>query len=142
MLKFFKKAVVFATLVGFLLPAFSFGQTMSVEIPKSADDAQSLGEKIIAAFWTEFPKAIRDAWTDQIWPLWQNMFGWVKQNIWEKYISPLFDWLWQKMGKMFGQAVEERRPGIEEDFEAEKQELKEEIPKTSKSLWQKIKELF
>jgi len=38
--------------------------------------------------------------------------------------------------------VEKRKPIIEEEFKKEKEELKEEVPEVTKSLWEKFKELI
>lgn len=71
-----------------------------------------------------------------------NIFsGW-----WDSYIVPWLKNIWYKISVPFKKEAERRKPLIEEEFEKEKTQMKEEIkteiPKTTKSLWERFKELL
>ncbi|MBU2545474.1 hypothetical protein KKC65_03450 [Patescibacteria group bacterium] len=69
----------------------------------------------------------------------QEMMGiWTKTWNWLKNI---FENVWHKTSAILGQQVEQRRPEIEEEFQKELEEMKEDVPKTTNSLWQRLKEL-
>ncbi len=65
------------------------------------------------------------------------------KNIWNSYVFPFFDNLWQKT---LGKEIKERKPVIKEEFQKEKQEMQEEIKAglqgKFKSLWERFKELI
>jgi len=73
--------------------------------------------------------------------IWERMLGWFR-SFWQSYISSWLKTIWQKIYSLLGKEVEKRKPEIQGEFEKEKQEAKEEIPKIGKSLWQRFKELI
>lgn len=117
----------------FLIVIFVFNPAVflaqKVQAPETLEEAKSMGERII---W-DFPGVMREVWQEalQIW-----------KNFWSSYVRPVFSVIWQKIKSLLGKEVEQRRPGVEEELEKEKQEMKEEIPKAGKSLWQRLKELI
>ena len=65
-------------------------------------------------------------------------------NIWTR----IWNWLkgvlgnvWNKISDVLGQQAEQKRPEVEEEFQKELKEMKEDVPKTTKSLWERFKEL-
>jgi hypothetical protein len=110
-----KKTIVILICLGILSPAFSFAQ----ELPENIDEAREMGERAIEVGERELPGIIQRIWTDEVLPVWQKMYEWFKENIWVKIVA------W-----------------FEEEFQAEKEEMKEEVPAVTKSLWEKFKELL
>ena len=62
---------------------------------------------------------------------------WIKY-IWNSYIKLKFKEIWQKINSFLGTEIENRKPEIQQEFEKEKQEMKDDIP----NLWQRFKELI
>jgi len=104
--------------------------------PETLKEAKSLGERFIKGF----PKAFSDAWQEGL-VVWRKVGDWFK-NLWCSYISSWFKNIWFKINSFLERRVEEKKPDIKQGFEEEKQEMREEIPKTGKSLWDKLKELI
>jgi len=71
----------------------------------------------------------------------QETTGWLKK-IWQSYIYPFLHKIWQKIDSLFGKEIEQRKPIIKEEFKKETEEMKEELPLVTKSLWEKLKELL
>lgn len=66
-------------------------------------------------------------------------------SIWNKawdWLRGIFNDVWYKVSGILNQQVEQRRPEIEEEFLKELEEMKEDIPRVTKSLWQRLKELI
>jgi len=106
------------------------------QAPETFEEAKSLGERILIGL----PEALKKPWQEAL-VVWERMLGWFK-NFWRSYISPWLKIIWQKIYSLLGKEVEKRKPEIQEEFEKEKQEMKGEIPKIGKSLWQRFKELI
>jgi len=50
--------------------------------------------------------------------------------------------VWDKISGFLTKEVEKRKPEIEAEFEKEVGELKEDLPKTTKTLWERFKDLI
>ena len=72
---------------------------------------------------------------------WKMIFSWAK-GFWNSYLSNWLKFIWEKIVSILGKEVEQRRPGIEQEFKKETEEMKQDIPKTTKSLWQRLKDLL
>ena len=127
-MKYFLSFLIFLT-VGFLL-SFSFSVLAQeiVEAPENLEEAKSLGDRIL----TGFPEVFKKVWQESL-AFWKKMLD---------YVSPWFKSIWYKILSFLGKEVEERKPGVEEEFKKETEEMKEEIPKAGKSIWQRLKELI
>ncbi len=128
-MKYLFSFLVFLT-IGFLL-SFAMPNVLAqetVEAPESFEEARTLGER----FLNSFPEVFKKSWQQAI-SLWKKMLN---------YVSPWFKGIWYKILSFLEKEVEQRKPGVEEEFEKEKQEMKDEIPKAGKSLWQRLKELI
>ncbi len=79
--------------------------------------------------------------TQGVFKLFSELWNMVKY-IWNTYLLSLFNNLWSRVYWFLGKQVEQRKAGVEEEFKKETQEMKEDIPKTTKSLWQRLKELI
>ncbi len=126
------------TLALTISPVLSFAQiSPEVKLPGNFEEIKDAGLRALG-FIPEFLKGIWDGFSGFCLKVW-NFF----KNIWNSYIFPFFDNLWQKT---LGKEIRERKPVIKEEFQKEKQEMKEEIkaglPGTFKSLWERFKELI
>ena len=104
--------------------------------PETLEEAKTLGERVLIGF----PQALKEPW-QQALAVWGKMFNWFK-DFYQSYISSWLRGIWYKVLSVLGKEVEKRKPEIQEGFEEEKQEMKEESVKTGKSLWQRFKELI
>ena len=140
MYKFLTVILIISGLAGLILPNFSFAQVSSgesIKLPGNLEEIKDAGLKALG-FIPEFLKRIWDGFSGFCLKVWNFL-----KNIWNSYIFPFFDNLWQKT---LGKEIRERKPVIEEEFKKEKKEMKEEIkaglPNTLKSLWERFKELI
>jgi len=132
------KIIVISSIVGLILPSFSFAQVSpEIKLPGTFGEIKDAGLKALG-FIPELLKEIWDGFSGFCLNVW-NFF----KNTWNSYIFPFFDNLWQGT---LGKEIKERKPVIEEEFQKEKQEMKEEIktglPDALKSLWERFKELI
>ena len=151
---------------GLILPSFCFAQT-AVEVPKTFGEAKDF----IISLIKPLPEKMKESWQNKVLPKWQklgeNVTNWWKTSllpwlksiiptlkswssetiswfsgIWYETIKPWISNLLDKIKGFLGEEITERKPVIEQEFEKEKQEIKQEIPEVSKGLWQRLKELF
>ncbi|MFC1789745.1 hypothetical protein ACFLYY_02075 [Patescibacteria group bacterium] len=137
-----KRGVIALLLLGFTLPVFSVAQDIPVQIPEDFEEAKEFGGKVLETSEKELPGAIERIWNEEVIPLWKKMYGWAKENIWDSRISPWLKRTWETTKNIFRGEVERRKPQVEEDFQQEKNELKEEAPVVGKSLWERFKEII
>ena len=132
-----KKIILISIMTGLLL--FNFGLINSSQIvfaqasaktPETIEDVKEIGEKALEAAEKELPGTLEKIWKEEVLPVWKKMWTWFNAKIWSK-VWPIAE-----------EEIEKRKPGIEEEFGKEKEEMKQEIPKVSKSLWEKFKELI
>jgi hypothetical protein len=126
------KILIFLTITGLLSPTFSLAQGGTVKLPENIDQAKEMGK----GFLSILPDFLKSAY--------QEAFGvgkWIYQKavpIWDSYVFPWLD-------KYVLQKIEKRKPVIEEEFQKEKEEMKEgiktEVPRVNKTFWEKVKEL-
>ena len=139
-----KKYLISIAIINILIfPYLSLAQTE----PLIDDAFEELGREskpIGQTFWqtikTEFPKMIKKPWQDAL-IAWKMIFSWAK-GFWNSYLSNWLKFIWEKIVSILGKEVEHRRPGIEQEFKKETEEMKQDIPKTTKSLWQRLKDLL
>jgi len=133
-----KKLIVISVICGVLLPSFSFAQ---VEQPETLEEAKEMGEKAGKEIKEKLPGILEKMWKEEVLPRWQEMYEkW--SEWWDSSIQPWFQNIWEKIATLFGKEIEKRKPIIEEEFEKEKEEAKKELPKVTKSLWKRFKELL
>jgi predicted PurR-regulated permease PerM len=125
-----KIITIFLMISGLILPSFSLAQNQIIKIPETLREAKEMGEKALKEAWKQLPGIIEKIWEEQVLPVWQKMWKWFQENV------------WQKIASLFQKEAEKRKPIIEEEFQKEKEELKEELPGTTKSLWEKLKEFL
>lgn len=111
------------------------------EQPQTIEEAKEFGFQILTAL----PSAIQEVWKTQAVPVWQNMWSWIK-NIWETQLASWFTELKEQLFGIIGKEIEQKHPLIEEQFEREKQQLKQKledkIQRENKTLWNLLKGFF
>jgi len=147
----FKKIllVLFLTgsIVGLVLPNFSLAQEElpAIEAPETFEEAKELGEEFLKESKEQLPGILERLWKEEVLPVWRKMYE-IWSNWWDNYIQPWLQNIWERIKNVFIQEIEKRRPKVKQELEKEKEELKEEIkkelPKTTKSLWERFKELI
>lgn len=127
------KIVILLTIFGILLPSFSLAQVGTVKLPENMEQAKEMGK----GFLTILPDFLKSSYQEAF-----RIGNWFYQKavpIWDSYIFPWLD-------KYVLQKIEKRKPLIEEEFKKEskemKKEVKTEVPRVSKSFWEKLKELI
>jgi len=133
-----KKAITILILFGFLLPTFYFvqGANQSPNPPETLKEAEIVGGKVLRLL----PGTLKGIWQEAL-EIWQIMGEKVK-NFWNSYIWPWFQNIWHKILSSFGKEIKERKPVIEKEFKKEKEEMKTELPKVGKPLWERFKEII
>ena len=115
-----KRINLLIILISFItLNCGSFILDQETEITFNTKDTLSLGERIVIGFYNIAIKGPG------------QVIKWIFQKIWQ-----IIKYLWQKIISVF------KKPEIKEEFEKEKQEIKQNIPQTGKSLWERIKGIF
>lgn len=95
---------------------------------ESLDDAKQIGEQLVE----DSPNILKTAWRGasqalvKVWGYLEKIFGGIFKGIWN----------------ILTQEVEKRRPEAEQEFQNEIEEMKEDIPKTTKTLWERLKDLW
>lgn len=116
--------------IGILLPSFCLGQTsQTAGPPQTLEGVKEIGLKALRFF----PDILKKALDETI--------NWLKK-VWQSYFYPFLHRIWQKIDTVFGKEIRERKPIIKEEFKKETEEMKQEVPLLSKSLWEKLKEFF
>ena len=99
-------------------------------VPETFEEAKELGEQAIKTGIENLPGMMKETFEERVLPIWKKMYEWFETNI------------MLKIKVLLEQEIETRKPIIEQEFEKEKQELKEELPEVTKSIWQRLKELW
>jgi hypothetical protein len=132
--EFYTNTLIILLFIGLILPSFSFvfAQQGVIEAPETFEEAKEMGKGFLGGL----PNIFKE-----IWQKGSHIAIWMYQkalNIWNSYIFPWLD-------KYLLQKIEKRKPLIEEEFKKEKTEMKEEmkteVPRVGKSLWEKLKDL-
>jgi len=135
-----KKTITILILFELLLPSFYFvqaaNQSSSPQPPETLKEAEIVGGKILKLL----PETLKGIWQEAL-GIWQTM-GKRAKNFCDSYIWPWFQNIWQKIQSSFGKEIKQRKPVIEEEFKKEKEEMKTELPKVGKPLWERFKELI
>ena len=137
----------FILLSSITLPLFAFAQEdPKFQAPDTIDAAKQgvldIGDKVIAAI----PGVIAGIWKNEVIPAWKAMLSWVREEVWQKRVKPALETLIDKIKEFFGREIEKRKPLVEQEFEQEKQELKQDIENygkdAGKGLWERFQALF
>lgn len=141
-MKTIKIIIIPIFILNLLAPTLISAQTDQITQPGTLDEAQKMGEKALEVTKTKLPGIINDIWKNEALPIWKKMFDWTRAHIWDNWLAPLFKNLWQSSIRILKSEAEQRKPVVEEEFQKEKESIKEETPTVGKSLWQKFQELI
>jgi len=135
-MKNFSKIIIILSIFSLILPNFSFVfaqvEMKTVKMPESIKEAKEMGKGFLGGL----PNIFKEIWQEGS-RIGIRMYQ-KALNIWDTYIFPWLD-------KYVLQKIEKRKPLIEEEFQKEKtemkKEIKQEVPRVGKSLWEKLKDL-
>lgn len=114
-------------------PNVSFAkEDKTLEAPESMAELKDIGKKFLESF----PKALGAAWQATI-DIWREIANFIK-NLWNSYIFPWFQNIWQKICSFFRKEIGKRRVVIEIKEEFKEEEKEEEISKDERNLWEKF----
>lgn len=135
------KILIIITIIILILPNFSWGNSSQVifaqiQLPETLEKVKTRGLNILEFF----PQILREVW-QEVLRIWKEMIR-IGKDVWSSFIGPKIKVLEQKIKDFLGKEIETRKPIIESEFKEEKTELKNEISKSTKSLWEKFKELI
>jgi hypothetical protein len=125
--------VAICLFLSILTPFLVMGQ--SVDLPSQEGSNKGILSAIPGAFGTLWDEALS---------LGQIGLNWLK-NLWDSYILSWISNMWGRVSPSINKEIETRKPGVEEEFQKEKKEIKEDIPtvvQTGKSLWERFKDLI
>ena len=142
-----KIIINFLVILGLILPCFSFAQKEVTSPPETLEEVKTIGMKALKLL----PETLKGIWQEAL-GIWQTM-GKRAKNFSDSYIWPWFQNILHKIQSSFGKEIKQRKPmfnelkihftsDIEEEFKKEKEEMKTEIPKVGKSLWERFKEII
>ena len=131
-----KIIINFLVILGLILPCFSFAQKEVTSPPETLEEVKTIGMKALKLL----PETLKGIWQEAL-GIWQTM-GKRAKNFSDSYIWPWFQNILHKIQSSFGKEIKQRKPVIEEEFKKEKEEMKTEIPKVGKSLWERFKEII
>ncbi|MFC1663771.1 hypothetical protein ACFL0A_01450 [Patescibacteria group bacterium] len=143
MLNLLYKTIIIFSIVGLLLPSFTFAkQQPPIEAPETLDQAKEMGIQAGQELQKSLPEILKRIWEEEVLPLWNKMWNWAK-NLWNSFLWPKIENIFKgEVEPRLKEEIEKRKPIIEEEFKKEKEELIEELPEVGKSLWERFKELI
>jgi hypothetical protein len=141
-MRIIKITLALAIILNLAVPIFTFAQTNLLNQPQNVNQALDVGKKALETTQKEMPGLIGRIWQNEVLPVWQKMLDWAKNNLWENKLGSWLKNFWQKTKEIFSSEVRQRTPVVKENFQKEKQQLKEEAPQVGQSLWEKFKELI
>ncbi len=95
--------------------------------PENMEEAKWFGERIVDGI----PGAFKTAWQEGVY-IFNRSWNW----IWG-----VLKGIGNRLLSILGKEVEQRKPEVKEEFNKELKEMKEDVPKTTKSLWERLKDL-
>lgn len=140
------KFIIILSILTLILPSLVFAQSQSVKVPDTPGEAKDMIIRAIKSIGENLLGILKKIFNEGVLPVWKKMYYWSQENVWDSHIFPWLKNIWQKISGIFGKELEKRKPVIEEEFQKEKTEMKEdvktEVPQAGKSLWEKFKELI
>ncbi|MCX6764818.1 MAG: hypothetical protein NTU58_03935 [Candidatus Nealsonbacteria bacterium] len=152
-----KKQVGFFLFFLIIISVFPFlisnGVKAELTQPKTIEESKGFFEKAIKVIIEKIPAIIKGMWKNEILPIWQKMWGWVKNfwnnffgeklhNFWYSFLKPKINLLLDKIRALLGNTIEKEKPIIERELEKEKEEIRKDIPTSTKSYIEKFNELL
>ena len=110
--------------------SFLFTPLASAQAPQNIEEAQEFAKEVGKGL----PGAVKQVWEEQALP--------VLLGLWNGIAMPLWDWIWQKVKAPFQKELEKRKGIVQEEFEKEKQELRDIGKEEASGLWERFLNLF
>lgn len=144
MTKMKKIRIIFVSILilNFAAPLSVFCHAQALDQPENLEEVKNLGEKALEAAREKGPDSIRNIWDNEVIPVWKKMFIWAKESIWDNHLAVWLKNIWNSVTGILRGEVEQRRTTVGEEFQKEKQEIKQEAPAVGKTIWEKFKELI
>jgi hypothetical protein len=139
-MKISKTILISLFALSLIIPLSVIGQ-VQIQQPENLEEAKQMGEKALEVTKKEGPGIMENVFTKEVIPIWKQMFYWAKSNLWDNWIGSWLKNFWNDTTSLLKGEVSERKPVVKEEFQKEKQELKNEAPSFFKNLWGKLKEL-
>ena len=140
--RFQKITLSFFAISCLIFPALTFSQTTLPSVPENPQEVKELGAKALDVAEKQGPGIVSRIWNNEVLPVWKKMFGWTKEHIWEDRLKSKLETVWAGTLRVLKVEVEKRKPKVQEEFQEEKREIKQEAPQVGKSLWEKFKEII
>jgi len=134
-----KKIIISVAIFSILTPILSFAK---ISQPETMDQVKQLGEKALEVTKTKLPGIFGDIWQNDVIPFYKKMFDWIKANLWDNWLGPWLKNLWSATVNIFKSEAQQRKPQVEQDFQTQKEQIKQEAPVVGKTLWEKFLELI
>jgi hypothetical protein len=93
-----------------------------------------MGDKALEYGKNSLPGVLKDIWKNEAMPIWQKMYNWFMSNIYPVLKGQYDKWIKPE--------IEKRKPTVNDEFQKEKDEMKESVKDELPSVWQKIKNFF
>ena len=137
-----KSILIIIILFGLMAPFFGFAQSQAVSAPENPEEVKKMGESALEVVKNEGSGIIGGIWKNEVIPIWKKMLKWMCANLWDNWLYPWLKGLWKATLRILKVEIEDRKPGAQEEFQKEKEEIKEEAPQVGKSLWNKFLEII
>ncbi len=118
-----KKLLIFTLLI-----LLSAQPVLATHAPDNIEEAEGLLYKIVRGI----PGGLKSAWGEAV-NIFYKLWNWIKSK---------FGFIGEGAWEILGREVEKKKPVIKEEFQKELDEMKEDVPKTTKSLWERLKDLI
>ena len=133
--------ILFLISVLFLALAPGYFISAQIEVPQDINEIKQKGITAGGEILKDLPQKIESLWKTEVLPIWKNL--WEKgKYLYYQYMEPTVNNIFQRIKLFFGQEIMNRKLIIKEEFNKETQEIKEDIPGVSKSIWEKLLELI
>jgi len=135
------KSITILLIIGLIL-LISFvtfaKEEKQLKAPGGLTEFTELGRKFLEAL----PEAFEAAWK-AVLDIWRKLWEWL-ENLWDSYIFPWFEGIWQKIFSFSEKEFEKRKALLGMGEESKEESLEEEpleeekIPEEKENLWKKL----
>jgi len=126
------KSIFVFFFLSLFLTSFCFASN-GVQVPETFEEARDVGERALETTTEELPEILERIWEESVLPVWESMYDWFSENIWSK-VKDFF-------GSRIEDEIEIRKEIVDQEFEMEKEEAKEELPGILDKIWKFIRDV-
>lgn len=117
--EFYANIIIIFLTFGLFLASIGFAQN---SLPETPEEIKMVGPKILKSLPYSLKEFLKGIWQG-ILEFCQMAWGWLK-IIWNSYIFPFLDNIWQKIKTPFEKEIKERKTIIKEEFKKRKRGAK------------------